>query len=255
MKVKILFKKSYRLNNLSKITYDNLWNTKGVFTTIRIQGSPPKIFFLKEHLDNLNKSLKKLNINFSINSQIFKSIVIKELKKHVKYNHLLRIAINRRVISINLRQRKNPNKFLKASIFKYQRPQPHIKNLYYNKILSILRSIDTSTNEIILFYNKKLLEGCTTNIICAKNSKLYIPKENYYYGITLQLIAKFTKRKIIKKNILIKQLNFFDEIILVGSGKGVVAVNNIPQIKWKNKTQIIYKELQQLYKSILERKK
>ena len=49
-----------------------------------------------------------------------------------------------------------------------------------------------------------------------------------------------------------EKLKTFDEILLVGSGKGVIALKNIPQIKWKNKNQIIYKELQDLYNSYID---
>ena len=50
-----------------------------------------------------------------------------------------------------------------------------------------------------------------------------------------------------------KKLKTFDEILLVGSGKGVVALKNIPQIKWQNRFQVIYKELQDLYNSYINR--
>ena len=64
----ILFKKSYLHKTLSKIAYDDLWNTKGVFTTIRLIGSPPKFIFLLEHLRNLNQSLKKEFVETIYNS-------------------------------------------------------------------------------------------------------------------------------------------------------------------------------------------
>ena len=58
--VNILFKKSYLHKTLSKIAYDDLWNTKGVFTTIRLIGSPPKfIFFIRTFAQS--KSIIKKN--------------------------------------------------------------------------------------------------------------------------------------------------------------------------------------------------
>ena len=64
--VKNLFKKSYLHKNLNRVSYNNLWNTKGAFTTIRLIGHPIYFIFLEEHLNKLNQSLKKLNINFTI---------------------------------------------------------------------------------------------------------------------------------------------------------------------------------------------
>ena len=249
----ILFKKSYLYKTFKKIPYESLWNTKGVFTTIRLIGKPPKILFLKEHLINFNQSLKKMNINFILNSSTF-NIQFKHLFKYnIQYDHLLRIAVNNNKISFSLRNRIKTSKSLKGILINYRRPNSLIKNLYYKKILGFLKSINIKTSEIILTYNKYLLEGCTTNIICVKNKKLYIPKNNYYFGITLKFIVNHTKRKMIKKNILLKKLDFFDEILLVGSGKGIVKIKSIPQIKWNNKSDFIFNELQDLYNSYINK--
>ena len=60
-----LFKKSYKLSTFKNVKYDHLWGSKGVFTTIRVYGESPKYIFLKDHLLQLNKSLKKFNINYT----------------------------------------------------------------------------------------------------------------------------------------------------------------------------------------------
>ena len=250
---KKLFKKSFHLRSLKSVPYDDLWDTKGVFTTIRAIGKKPKFIFLNEHLKNLNKSLKILNIKFSLNSKNFKSIVLSSFEKNYNYNHLLRIAINKKTISINLRKRLKQNSFFIAFFVEYKRKQPFIKNLYYKKLISFSKLINTQSSEIILVDKKNILEGITTNIICVKNKKLYIPKDNYYSGITLNFFKKYAKRKIYKINIKQDKLQVFDEILLVGSGKGIVAVKNIPQIKWINKSQVIYKELLELYNKFTER--
>ena len=133
----------------------------------------------------------------------------------------------------------------------YQRTNPSIKNLNYKKILGYLKTINTQSREIILMNKKNILEGCTTNIICVKNKKLYLPKNKYYFGTTLQFIVSNTKRRIIKKNINIRDLDTFDEILLVGSGKGVIKLQSILQIEWINKSDIIFKELHDLYNSYI----
>ena len=245
---KKLLKKSFQLKGLKEIPYDSLWNTKGAFTTIRILGRKPKFIFLNEHIKNLNESLNELNINFSINTKIFKNLFINNFVNKNYYNYLLRIAVNEKKISFDLRKKLTTKKFFKGILINYRRKNSHIKNLHYIKILNLLESINSSCEEVIICEKDKLLEGCTTNIVCVKNKTLYIPKKNYYFGITLKIIKKNTKRKVVKTNILKKNLKFFDEILLLGSGKGVVALNNIPQLNWKNKSQVIYNELQALYK-------
>ena len=136
----ILFKKSYLHKTFKKTTYESLWNTKGVFTTIRLIGLPPKFLFLKEHLNNLNRSIKKMNIDFTLKSSTFENLLRNKIRMHVKYDHLLRLAVNNKKISITLRKRlQHIPQLLKGVLVNYQRPKPSIKNLYYKKILVLFK--------------------------------------------------------------------------------------------------------------------
>ena len=247
----ILFKKSYLHKTFDKVTYESLWNTKGVFTTIRLIGLPPKFLFLKDHLNNLNRSIKKMNIDFTLKSSTFENLLRNKIRMNVKYDHLLRLAVNNKKISITLRKRLKYAAPLKGILVNYQRPNPSIKNLYYKKIFGYLKKINSQSCEVILMNKRNILEGCTTNIICVKNKKLYLPKTKYYFGTTLQFIVRHTKRRIVKKNINVKDLGLFDEILLVGSGKGVMKLQNIPQVKWNSKSSIIFNELHDLYNSYI----
>ena len=60
--VNYLLKKSYRLKNLEEIEFKDLWGDNGVFTTMWIFGSPPKILFFRDHINNLIKSTKAYSI-------------------------------------------------------------------------------------------------------------------------------------------------------------------------------------------------
>ena len=40
---------------------------------------------------------------------------------------------------------------------------------------------------------------------------------------------------MIKKDIFLKDLKSYDEILLVGTGKGIASINSIKQIGWKRK--------------------
>ena len=80
----LLLKKSYRHKDLKEIKFHDLWNSYGVFTTMRVIGKPPKILFFKEHIENLIRSLKIYKIN----------------KKNIKQNIL-------NLIKLNLSKKKN----------------------------------------------------------------------------------------------------------------------------------------------------
>ena len=90
-----------------------------------------------------------------------------------------------------------------------------------------------------------MLETGTSNLLFIRNNKIFSPKTNFYPGITYKFFKK--KVKIISKHILINEINDYQEIILVGSGKGVTSVYRIDEINWKRKSFKIYKKLLNIY--------
>ncbi len=249
--VNFLFKKSYKLSNFAKVKYNHLWGSKGVFTTIRVYGKNPKYIFLTDHLLQLNKSLKKLNINFLLTEKQLLQLIPNNLKIK-KYNHLLRIAIKKNIISISLRPRLKPSTHFQCKFVNYQRSNSRIKNLQYKKILSMQKNIDMQKTEILFYNNNSILEGSTTNLIMIKNSQMIFPKGNYYKGITMNYFLKKFHKKYIFKSISFFDLSKADEIILVGSGKGVIKVTSIPSIKWFSSSSKMFKRLFSIYKAQLE---
>ena len=243
----LLLKKSYQLSNLKEVTFKDLWGTKGVFTTMRMVGKPPKLLLFKPHIDNLIKSSKK----YGIRKKNLKNIVLDLIKKNTLYkgpDNLFRIAINKRLISISIRKRLSPKKNFSLLLFKYKRKEPNYKNLYYKKILAKLSKVDSTKFDIALVANDKILETGTSNLIFVKNGKIFSPKKNCYFGNTLKFISK--KIKINFKDIFIKSIDDYDEIILIGSGKGVTSVSKIKELKWKRRKNVCYNKLNKIYKTI-----
>ena len=246
-----LFKKSFQLKTFKPIIYTDLWGKKGIFSTIRIIGKQPKYLLLKNHIKKINFSLKILNIDFLLSENNLMKLVSPSLNKNKKYNHLLRVALNSKIISFSLRSCLKPHKIFNATLFNYQRPIPSLKNLYYKKIIKLLSSIDIQKKEIILFKKNILLEGCTTNILCIHNKIIYIPEKNFYKGVTLSYLLKKTKRVCKKINISIDKLSTFDEILLVGSGKGVISLQSIDGVNWSSKSNLIHQELLEIYNQLI----
>ena len=246
--VNFSFKKSYNFNNFNNVKYDHLWGSKGIFTTVRVVGKSPRYIFLKDHLLQLNKSLKKLNIKFTLTEKKLLALIPNQLNIK-KFNHLLRIAVKQNLISISLRPRLTPSNNFQCQLVNYQRVNARVKNLHYKKILSLQKNIDMQKKEILFYSKKIILEGSTTNLIMIKNNKMIVPKGNYYKGITMNYFLKKFKNKYISKSITLSDLLTADEIILVGSGKGVVKVSSIPQIKWFSSSTKMFKRLSSIYKA------
>ena len=250
--VNYLLKKSYRLKDLKEVEFKDLWGDHGVFTTMWIFDNPPKILFFKDHINNLIKSTKAYSIlKPSLRSDIF-NLLKKNLSKKKKYNHLLRIALNKKTLSISLRKRITPSLNFNLKLVNLKREKPEFKNLKYKEILKNLSKLDNSKSDIGLCSNKKIFETGTSNLLFIKDNKVYSPTNKFYNGITLKFI-KTKIRKIIKKDISIETLKTYDEIILIGSGKGVTSVKTIDQIKWKRKSLKFYKILSKHYRSAINK--
>jgi 4-amino-4-deoxychorismate lyase len=248
--VNYLLKKSYQLKNLQEIEFKDLWGDHGVFTTMWIYDKPSKILFFKDHINNLIKSTKA----YSIYKPSLKKNILKLLKENLnsktKYNHLLRIALNKKTLSISLRKRVEPNLNFDLRLVNLKRQRPEFKNLKYLEILKHLSKLDNSRNDIGLCSNNKIFETGTSNLFFIKNNKVYSPINKFYKGITYKFFKSKIKN-IIKKDINVNSLKEFDEIILIGSGKGVASVKTINQIKWKRKSLKFYNIFSRHYKSAI----
>jgi len=143
--------------------------------------------------------------------------------------------------------------FNKISDVKYNEKEGNIesfKNLEYNEILKHLSKLDNSKSDIGLCLDNKIFETGTSNLLFIKDNKVFSPTNKFYKGITYKFFKSKIK-KIIKKDILVSSLKDFDEIILIGSGKGVASVKTINQIKWKRKNLKFYNILSRHYKSAI----
>ncbi len=247
-----LLKKSYQLKNLEEVKFQDLWGEHGIFTTMWIFGSPPKILFFDRHLKNLITSLAKYKIKKkSLKKQIIE-VINKNLSKKIYYNHLLRVAINKKIISISLRKKLSPKLNFSLRLINLKREKPEYKNLKYRKILSHLKKFDNSSLDIGIINKCKVLETGTSNLLFVKDGKFFIPKKNYYEGQTYKYFKSKIKR-ITKKDIFVKQIKEYDEIILLGSGKGVASVKTIKQVNWKRKSLKYFKIFSNYYKVAIKK--
>ena len=157
--VTLLLKKSYRHKDLKEIKFHDLWNSYGVFTTMRVIGKSAKILFFKQHIENLFRSLKIYKINKKNIKQNILNLIKLNLSKKKNYDHLFRVAVNNKMISISLRKRFKPKSNFILQLVNYKRIDPEYKNLKYKKILNFLNKKDTTKSDIALYKNNKILES------------------------------------------------------------------------------------------------
>ena len=249
--VTLLLKKSYLHKDLKEVKFNDLWNGYGIFTTMRVIGRSAKILFYKTHIDNLIKSLKKYNIHKKDLKKNILKLVKLNLKKNKNYDHLLRVAANNKMVSISLRKRPIPKSNFNLKLIDYKRIDAAYKNLKYKKILKILSKLDVTKFDIALYKRNKILETGTSNLLFIKSNKIFSPKKDCYKGTTIKFFSKKVKIKF--KNIFLKDLHTFDEILVVGSGKGIVSVFSINNNLWKRRDMKVFNKLSKIYKTELRK--
>tara|TARA_B100001057_G_C22684855_1_gene885246 strand:+ start:16 stop:786 length:771 start_codon:yes stop_codon:yes gene_type:complete len=250
--VNYLLKKSYQLKDLKEIEFNDLWGDRGVFTTMWIFENPSKILFFKEHINNLIKSTKAYSISKSSLRLDILNLIKDNINLKIKYNHLLRIAVNKKILSISLRKRIKPKLNFDLKLVKLKRQKPELKNLKYKEIIKHLSKLNNSKSDIGLCSDKKIFETGTSNLLFVKDDKFFSPIDKFYKGITYKFFKSKIK-KIINKDIFVDNLKEFDEIILIGSGKGVASVKTINQLGWKRKSLKHYYILSKYYKSAVNK--
>ena len=245
-------KRSYQLKDLREVDFKDLWGDHGIFTTMWIFGKPPKILFFENHIKNLIRSLKIYGVKKKYLRKNIQKTINQNLSKKIKYNHLLRVALNKKIISISLRKRISPKSNFDLKLVNLKRENPQFKNLKYKKILRHLSKMDNSKSDIGLVCKKMILETGTSNLLFVRHNKIYTPTKDYYEGNTFKFFKSKIK-KVIKKDMFVKDLKGYDEILLIGSGKGIASIKTIKQIGWKRKNLKKFRILSKYYNSITKK--
>ena len=218
---------------------------------MRVLGKPTKILFFRKHIDNLFRSLKVYKINKKNVKKNILNLIKLNIRKNRNYDHLFRVAVNNKMISVSLRKRIKPKLNFTLKLVNYKRIDPEYKNLKYKKILSYLKKMDTSKSDIALYKDNKILETGTSNLLFIKKNKIYSPLNDFYKGTTFKFFLKKIER-IRKKNIFIDSLSTYEEIIIIGSGKGVNSVDSIKKPYWKRKSLKNYRILSKIYEKAVK---
>ena len=97
---------------------------------------------------------------------------------------------------------------------------------------------------------KEANQEFTENGIKTHTESLQESISYYTNSLEIESVNPSSDKDIFDK---VKDLNKYDEILLVGSGKGIVSVKTIKQIGWKRKNLKTFKVLSKYYKSITKK--
>jgi len=243
-------------------TLDRKIETKGFFYGLGcyeiIKGKKEKILFVDEHIENIEKNMKKLDIYRKID---FKSILYEFIRlKHIEEKSFIAfILVNDKDVYIDLNENININSKKYYDI-------GSIKSIYHNE-LSNINSLNRISN---LFAEKEIKEknydegiflnrqNFVTN--CIKNNIFFIQDNiiktpskslnviNDIIGIKIEEIIKKIDLKIEYGNYTIDDLIKAESVFLtsVYNDEGIIEVNSINDNK-KNINNLIVGKLKKEY--------
>ena len=227
--------------------------SKGVFETILIEERP---FFLKEHIERINKASIKLGINNKLN--------LEEVERFIEKNNfkfcVLKIVVSEkniiattREIMYNSKDYINGFKLLVSnvqrnttSIFPYIKSTAYIENMIERE-----KSISAGYNDALFLNEKGFISECSTsNIFFVKNEKIFTPKVScgLLNGIIRDWVIK--NYEVIESEFELKDLLNAQEVFITNSVVGIMSVYKINEVSYKDDK--ITKKIRENYLKVLE---
>ena len=231
------------------------WGEAGAYTTVLVDGTPPRAVFLDRHLDRLEHSAGLLGLNSPLRRDFIREKV-KEAAACLKSGTMLRVALVPQGLSLAPYPQSGKNAELVGIPETVSRHLPEAKSLRDTPLYQKVKEVDRNREELLLQdKDGYLLEGATSNALCIKGKKILTPESGCLPGITRQILREnlpIPPWQWCPAQIHMNQIHEFEEILLCGSGKEVARLVGIQGVDWKPVGDTAFKELAGIFKDAKE---
>jgi branched-subunit amino acid aminotransferase/4-amino-4-deoxychorismate lyase len=231
------------------------WGEAGAYTTILIDGVPPRAIFLERHLNRLEESCSLLETNSPLTRDFIREKVM-EAAATMEGGTMLRVALIPAGLSLTSYPQSGKNADLTGIPETVQRHLPAAKSLKDTPLKNRLQNYDRNRHELLLIDpDGYILEGATTNLLFIKEHQIFSPETGCLPGITRQILKELLNGSEWVWNpsqIHMEQLPEYDEILVCGSGKEVARLIKIEGNDWQPRQDIAFRELSQKFREAKE---
>ena len=241
----------------------------GLFETIKLESG--KLFFLKEHIDRLNRSLKYIGINDSLN--------IVDIEKKVKelpdFDRIEKGAVKILVakskddliciISSRKAEYKdslyeNGFKLKISKVFRNESSiMPKIKSInYLENIIERQKAIEDNYDDCLFLNSKnRIAETSIANVFFVKNGNIYTPdiEEGLLEGVLRNIVIEISRNsgiKIYEGKYDLEEIYNADEVFITNSLMGIMPISCIDEKKYSMSNSKVTRKLSCEYKKIIE---
>jgi len=226
------------------------WGHEGAYTTILIDGSPPRPIFLQRHLNRLENSLALLKVSPVLPREFVEEKILEATSK-LDAGTMLRVAIIPEGLSLVSYPQKGKNAELEGIPETVQRHLPEAKSLMDTPLKDRLQNFDRNRHELLLIDpDGYFLEGATTNLLFIKGNQILTPESHCLPGITRQVLSENlngTNWQWCPAQIPMQQLPEFEEILVCGSGKEIARIDRIQGQDWQPSSRKAFEELSAIF--------
>jgi branched-chain amino acid aminotransferase len=225
----------------------------GIFEGIRFYGG--RVFRLDAHLERLERSAAAIDLAIPYSRDQLRAAIAAVLERAAVPDGYVRLVVTRGEGDLGLDPRscKRPTTFLAAAPLRVFTSNagvavvvastrqagpdvvdPRIKSLnYLNRLLARLEAIRAGADEAIMLNARGLVaEGTTDNVFLVRNGVLLSPpaSDGALEGITRDVVLELARELGIpsrEESLGTYDLRVAEEVILVGTGAGLVAVRSV----------------------------
>ncbi|WP_373599500.1 aminotransferase class IV [Paraclostridium bifermentans] len=222
----------------------------GLFETIKIENSIP--IELDLHLDRMYNSIEELNLNISEDKYDLKSKILSYIDENNIVYKALRVTVFDEGYNISTRDivynKEMYNKGLKLMLSTNKRGDSilykHKTTNYFENIYIKRYALENGFDDaIFLDYENRILECSISNIFFIKNNQIYTPNKDLSIlnGIMKKRIIRLCgelKINIVETDIKITDLKNFEFCFVSNSLMGIMKVEKINDIKFKQNNDI-----------------
>lgn len=222
----------------------------GLFETIKIENSIP--IELDLHLDRMYNSIEELNLNISEDKYDLKSKILSYIDENNIVHKALRVTVFDEGYNISTRDivynKEMYNKGLKLMLSTNKRGDSilykHKTTNYFENIYIKRYALENGFDDaIFLDYENRILECSISNIFFIKSNQIYTPNKELpiLNGIMKKRIIRLCgelKINIVETDIKITDLKNFEFCFVSNSLMGIMKVEKINDIKFKQDNNI-----------------
>ena len=248
--------------------FDNAFLSKGnnFYEVVRIRESV--VLFLEDHMNRLEESARKSNLRPFVNATEIKKLLFRLIRANKMSSGNLKFVFHfgsgewektflAYPVPFYYPEDEVYEKGVTTEIFKFDRPNPSVKNWFanYKAEIAIIKEEKQLYELILESQNGTITEASQSNLFIVKDNKIYTaPKDIVLEGVTRKKIFAICEKNSIPLEEMVYNREFLlnsDAVFLSGTSAKILPVRLIGDVQIKTLHPLV-KKISILYDEVIK---